>query len=475
MKVMFFIMKRLLIYLCSLLCIVTVSAQSQNIGVMLEKIAAEKDENARIDLMRTAFFKTSEANPLQSLTDQKTILLFAEKNNDKVAEALATAFIGYIYRGLGNNEKSMEYVLKARTMAQANGSIRLLILVDNIVGSCYRDIANYPKAIEYLQESIRLSDRLNYDKDKIWAFRNLSSVYIAMNKIDSALVYSQKDFALASSAKFYDIIGYTYLDMGIIQGKMGNRPLALSYYDMAIQEGLKSNSLRQLSGAYASKAQYFDDINCVDSAIATAKKAIEAIQNTAFSNYQLKPAKLLLDIYRNQNVDSAFKYAEIYRVTNDSLFNIKIVQQTQLMTFETELRKQRLDNEKLEIEKEHKQAIQYVLISIGIIVLVSSYLLISHSFIANIKIIEYVGIIALLIVFEFFNLVMHPFVERVTHHSPIIMLIALVAIAAILVPLHHYLEKLVIHKLIKKNRVLRLAAAKKRLHARNTRKTKTVL
>lgn len=45
-----------------------------------------------------------------------------------------------------------------------------------------------------------------------------------------------------------------------------------------------------------------------------------------------------------------------------------------------------------------------------------------------------VSTLGLLIVFEFLNLLLHPFLERVTNHSPILMLLALVCIAGLLVP-----------------------------------------
>ncbi len=70
-------------------------------------------------------------------------------------------------------------------------------------------------------------------------------------------------------------------------------------------------------------------------------------------------------------------------------------------------------------------------------------------------------VIALLIVFEFLNLLLHPFLERITHHSPVLMLLALVCIAALLVPLHHRVEKWATNKLVEKNKQIRLAAAKK--------------
>ena len=101
------------------------------------------------------------------------------------------------------------------------------------------------------------------------------------------------------------------------------------------------------------------------------------------------------------------------------------------------------------------------MIALGIIVLLTLYLLLSRSFITNTKLIEFFFVLALLIVFEFLNLLLHPFLERVTHHSPVLMLLALVAIAALLVPLHHKVEKWATAKLVEKNKQIRLAAAKK--------------
>ena len=64
-------------------------------------------------------------------------------------------------------------------------------------------------------------------------------------------------------------------------------------------------------------------------------------------------------------------------------------------------------------------------------------------------------------VFEFLNLLLHPFLERITHHTPVFMLLGLVCIAALLVPLHHRLEKWTTNKLVEKNKAIRLANAKK--------------
>ena len=139
------------------------------------------------------------------------------------------------------------------------------------------------------------------------------------------------------------------------------------------------------------------------------------------------------------------------------------------MTFEEDMRQQEVAAEKLKAEEQRHQNIQYALIGLGIIVLLTLYLLLSRSFITNTKLIEFFGVVALLIVFEFLNLLLHPFLERVTHHSPVLMILALVCIAALLVPLHHKVEKWATLKLVEKNKQIRLAAAKKTIQQLDTK------
>lgn len=51
--------------------------------------------------------------------------------------------------------------------------------------------------------------------------------------------------------------------------------------------------------------------------------------------------------------------------------------------------------------------------------------------------------------------------SNMTRDSPSLMLLALVAVAALIVPFHHRLEKWTTKKLVEKNKEVRLAKAKK--------------
>ena len=149
------------------------------------------------------------------------------------------------------------------------------------------------------------------------------------------------------------------------------------------------------------------------------------------------------------------------KLANDSLYNNKANQQIQLMTFEEDMRQQEIDVEKVKQAEERKQNIQYAIIALGILTFIILFFLLSRSIIVTEKWISFFGIFGLLIVFEFINLLIHPFLERVTNHSPFLMLMALVALASLLIPLHNRIEKWIKEKMTEKNKTIRLTNAKK--------------
>jgi hypothetical protein len=256
-------------------------------------------------------------------------------------------------------------------------------------------------------------------------------------------------------------LGGIYGQLGSIQAKLNNSTLALSYLKLSLEEGYKIKSPKYINISYTAIAEYFQRAGQKDSAIAYSLKAIAAVKNSSFETMVIKPAKLLTDIYRNVNVDSAFKYSEMYKTAKDSVFSIKAIQQTQLMTFEEDARQQETGVVKAKEEEQRKQNIQYAVMALVIITFIILFLVLSRSFITNTRLIEFFGVIALLIVFEFLNLLLHPLLENITHHTPVFMLLALVCIASLLVPMHHRIEKWATRKLVEKNKEVRLAAAKK--------------
>ena len=77
---------------------------------------------------------------------------------------------------------------------------------------------------------------------------------------------------------------------------------------------------------------------------------------------------------------------------------------------------------------------------------------------------NFLVILGLLAVFEFINLLIHPYLEQATNHIPVLMLIVLITIGALLIPVHHRLEKWMTHIMVEKNKKIRLEAARKTIN-----------
>src|SRR5436190_5394779 len=289
---------------------------------------------------------------------------------------------------------------------------------------------------------------------------NLGVCYLNLNKPDSALRYLQRAYESSMTINQWDI-PYMLWNLGSVHSKLSNALLAVSYFKMSIQISEDSKRYRQLNFAYSGLAAHFQRMNQQDSCILYLKKALVSVKNTPFFFMSVTPAKMLADIYEKNNCDSTLKYAGIYKVANDSVFSNKINQEIQVMTFDEQLRQQELVTGKIKANEQRKQNIQFALIALGIIGFITLFLLFSHSIVANQRLISFFGVLGLLIVFEFINLLIHPWLASFTHESPVLMLLVLVLIASLLIPLHHRLEKWIKEKMTEKNKAIRLAAAKK--------------
>ena len=199
-----------------------------------------------------------------------------------------------------------------------------------------------------------------------------------------------------------------------------------------------------------------------DSCLYYARLSAAAAKKGGFTKRLLNAGNFLADYYKSiQKIDSAYLYLNLTVAAKDSLFSQEKSKQIQNLSFTEMLRQQEISEEATSKREERNINIQNMFIAVGLVSFTILFFLLSNSVIVNEKWIKYLGIIGLLFVFEFINLFIHPYISYATHHSPLGILLISVVIAALIVPLHHRAENLVTHKIVEKNKILRLAAAQK--------------
>jgi tetratricopeptide (TPR) repeat protein len=435
-------------------------AHAQRMEDLLPQLAKEKSDSARFYIAFSGL-TTSDTNPVLDMHNADVLLVHGQMTDDKVAQVLGLLCLGYDYRVFGSTAKALDYNIKGAAVAEETGDPRLLASAYAGLSTNYLDLQEYDRAASYARKSIANAARIEVNMFTILGHYFLGEIHLAAGKLDSALVHTQKAYEITMSSGIKDYLGGIYGHLGMIQAQLGEPTLAESYIHLAVQEGYRIGSAKYVNIPYTALAEFHAAAGRSDTAIVYARKAIDAVQGTPFATLVMKPAQLLTELYRNIAVDSAFKYSEMYKAANDSLYNFKAIQQTQLMTFEEEARQQQLVVAKAQDQQQRGRNMQFVLIALGIVVFIIGFLVFSQSRFASAKLISFLSVVALLIVFEFLNLLLSPIIGGLTNNTPIFMLVALVCIAALLAPMHQRLQKWTGKRLVERNNEARLAQAKR--------------
>lgn len=446
--------KYLLIIGILLIGIPKLTAQKPNTDSLWRKFEDTKDDSLKLDAF-TRLYTTYVSGGIDSnFYYSNRLTRICNKLNTPRYNALGILYSAYIFYRIGDYKKLQEQISKAMIIGEKINDYEVLARAENfstfIEDDPYKNIEHYRKAVRYKNALIKA------DQHSIILLGNFSAGFLAIHQPDSAFFYAQKMFE--HSIKIKDSSSF-------INGVMGNAYLNMGQPDIAYAFFRKGvNMLKQYSSGAIGRvvlpiAGYFEKMNQLDSALYYWKKTFEFDPN---EKTKLRTAKKIYQYYFSKGItDSAVKYMDIYIVKNDSLnSNTKIVQ-LQVAKFEDELRQQELARSKQEENEARNHNIQLTITAIAILSIIILFLLLSRSFIVHHKTVAFLSVVILLIVFEFINLLIHPFLEKITHHSPLLMLLGLVVIAALIIPLHHKLEHWATNKLVEKNKAIRLAKAKK--------------
>ncbi len=396
----------------------------------------------------------------------KQLLGIAQQLNNDSLRAISYDWIGeyYLYTAV-DYQSALEFFLKGISLVEkGNDKFWSTILYIDVSG-VYSDMNNSAEELNYLKKAeASLPDKSNprYDyalrqTDVYW-----SQYFVEQNKPDSAIHYLHivDEINNKSKSPYWESMEMNLF--GIAYGQKRDLSLAEVYLKKALNQ---ANLNKDYYGFCSIAPSYVDLLlfeNRVEESKRQAMQGFTICTEHKFYIQSITIANLLRAIYFDlKNMDSAYYFSQIESAMKDSMFSQQKLNRLQATAFSEQIRVKEEEAKSEEEKERRRENIQYVLIAGSILSFVILFLLLSRRIITNEKLIEFLGVIALLIVFEFLNLVLHPFLDKLTHHTPLFMLLALVCIAGILVPLHHRIEKWATHRLVEKNKQIRLAAAKK--------------
>jgi tetratricopeptide (TPR) repeat protein len=450
-------MKKISLFLLLSFFALKISAQAPEIDSLTKLLKTEIPDTVRVEILRKlSFYGQSFRLGVDYATEG---LDLARKINFENGEAACLYQLGNCYMSISNFSIALHYFIESLKVRERVKDINGIAKSNHGIGTIYYEQGDYKKALSYYEKSLLMESIDNYRLATF--YQDFGDCYSRLNLSDSALVYYQRSYEKFNLTTDKYQLNVTLSGLGNMQNKMGNAELALGYFRQALRNGVAYNDTLNLSFTNLEIAKLFDAAGQQDSSIFYAGQSLFYAQKGTVLKNVIASGNLLSKLYKNKDDKSALHYLEISQAANDSLFSREKSMQIQNMFFTESQRETELAEKAKKDWEDRKQNIEYALIALGIITFVILFLLLSRSIIVNEKMISFFGILGLLVVFEFINLFIHPFLEKVTHHNLVLMLLVLVAVASLLIPLHHRMEKWIKEKMVLKNKRIRLDNAKK--------------
>ena len=444
------------------LCISYSYAQTNARDSLKQLLQTEKTDTGRVLLLADLSFEYLESKPDTTLVIALEAYTLSKRIDFLKGEALSLNRVSNAYYALGNYPKAMECLLQALEIYEKINNLDGLQRAYTHMGLIYLEQGDYRQSLEYFIKSKELAEKNRNQKSISIVLANIGQNYYYLKIFDSARQYTLQSYNIASKINYSRIVGYSLAILGEIYFETGQYTLALEYYRLSIPDSKKADNDFRLCQTFLGMAKVFEQTGQNDSSLYYAKQSLAVANEKGFLKQVLDASLYISHFFEaGKKLDSAFIYQKIGIGANDSLFSQQKQRQFQSLAFDEKLRQLEIAATELKTKEERKRNLQYAAIVIGLITFIILFFVLSRSIIVKEKFIKFFGIVGLLAVFEFINLYIHPYLDRLTNHSPFWMLAILICIGALLVPLHHKLEKWITKIMVEKNKKIRLAAAKK--------------
>lgn len=425
-------------------------SQQKTIDSLTTLLTATKNDTTKVLIMCDLSYAYQSYKPDTALLiAQRALTLAGEKTflkgQSRASDAMAGAF-----QSLGDNAHALEYYLKClkineqRKLPGTLGAENAAAININIA-NVYINNDDTTQAVQYIIKADSIVEKFGIDYLRTYVYLNTGNIFEKTNRLEDALVYTYKCYNLAEKDSL--MLGSCLNNMGNIFLKMGDRNKAISSYVKSYPYLYVMQDNKSITEGYLGMAKAYKEIHKIDSSLFFAKRAFFISQSNGILDNALQAGEFITKHYKEiNNKDSSFFYQDVVMGLKDSLNGIDKVKQLESLSLNEELRQQQIAARLAKEKEEAKQFLQLLVIGIFIPLFFFLSIYISKRKV-NRKIIQFSGILSLLLLFEYITLILHPIVVEITHHSPLLEILIFVLIASLMVPAHHKIEKWFIRRL----------------------------
>ena len=348
------------------------------------------------------------------------------------------------YRGIHADDKAIDYTLKTVELDRSMRHFDDLADDYNQLGNLFSDKKEYDIALGAFEHELALGDSIHYDLVDIEAYFNIFSLYLTSQQYMKGIAYmNQHPLVLGyiDKAGLRYFIDECYGDAYVRTGRLDSAGFYLS----------KAERQADNKGSLYGKASLYDDMGYfyrkkLDWQRAAQYYLKEEAIGKETGNLQLREnaAKNLDSLYSGtHNYEQAYAYHVEYGRDVDSLRSL--AREADLLKLEVDNDNKRRDREAKEEElaTERRHNVQYTGFTVGLVALFIVLVMLGWLAVPP-SVIRTLGFLSFIFLFEFIILLTDKQIQGWTREEPWKVLLIKIALAAVLVPLHHWLE----HKVI---------------------------
>jgi len=234
---------------------------------------------------------------------------YFEQRKDWAHAAFAAFYCARVWQERKDNRQAMKAYLDADTFASHTNDNKLKGMIQHNIGWIYyqqlafqKSIVAYKKAIDFFQQI----DSAVY-QHIVHNYQSISSNYIAIKQLDSALYYNDRGLNLAQGHQDYALLSSVYQCRAIIYREKGELLEAKKCLDMVFQYSPDERYKLQL---HITLIKFYKETHQIDSAISYAKQSLQLFDNLPNSeNLRVIVYYLLSTIMQEQkNYKEALSY-----------------------------------------------------------------------------------------------------------------------------------------------------------------------
>lgn len=442
------ILKRCLFLAISHLITISIYSQKTKADSLSRLLTTEQADTNRVRLMWQLAGAMGVYNPDTALNLSFQALSLSRKIKYTEGESRSIGMLANTFLKIGNYARALELNIEKLKLEEKRNKPRNLASVLMNIGVVYALQEEYMKGLSYYQRADSVIQLYNVEDLKYNIALNTGDAYDRLNQSDSSFVYFAHSLEIAKILSDGDLIGTSMTGLGHSYRKLGKYNESLINYQTGISYLVAANDDEVLCEAALGLAKLYELMDKYDSAGYYANLSLAVSKKDGFLSKELDAAQFLTDHYKKlKSIDSAFAYVSYVRGLNDSVNSKSKIRESQIISSNEHFRQLELEEERRTDRAKRFEQLQMLLIAIFIPGFFLVTLLLSRINV-HVKLIRLLGVLSLLFLFEYLTLLLHPTVARLTHHTPVYEILIFVALAAILIPAHHRLEKWMIHKLI---------------------------